>query len=267
MSSYLITFKPATENPGRGWPLDSLRKLIFDIESDKQAEEPWRFASRKAVREGDPVFLLVQGKLGPAIIGHGLVSRIPTKDEPAIILFDQLVDPTKESLIGREKLLGLRDSKSLWRSQASGVKIREDITLQLEEFLNQHPSGVNPNIFRKVLIDDHTYLEGRVRQVTMNLAERNPQARKDAIHRHGVVCTVCDFDFEKVFGPLGKGFIHFHHTSPIAGRSGHSKTSLDELLPVCPNCHSMLHRNKIPLSVSELRRILADEQKKHRTNR
>jgi len=63
--------------------------------------------------------------------------------------------------------------------------------------------------------------------------------------KHGTACAVCGIDFEKVYGELGKGFIHVHHTVPIH-TIGEEYTINPEkdLIPVCPNCHAMLHRGR-----------------------
>lgn len=66
------------------------------------------------------------------------------------------------------------------------------------------------------------------------------------------------FDFEKTYGELGKGFIHIHHVTPISNRDGRYEIEVEnDLFPVCPNCHAMLHRRKdSTLSIEELKLII-----------
>lgn len=48
-------------------------------------------------------------------------------------------------------------------------------------------------------------------------------------------------NFKDIYGEIGTDFIHIHH-----------------LIPVCPNCHSMLHKKingKLP-TVEELRKMI-----------
>ena len=60
-----------------------------------------------------------------------------------------------------------------------------------------------------------------------------------------VFCEVCGFDFSKNYPPdLGKGFIEAHHIRPLADISTVQKTTLDDLMLVCANCHRMIHRTK-----------------------
>ena len=56
-----------------------------------------------------------------------------------------------------------------------------------------------------------TYYEGAVRQVVVNAYERNSQAREKCIAHYGAYCFICRFDFGKVYGQVGTGYIHVHH--------------------------------------------------------
>jgi 5-methylcytosine-specific restriction enzyme A len=98
------------------------------------------------------------------------------------------------------------------------------------------------------------YSEGARFAVTINAYERNPKARAACIAHHCHVCAVCGFDFAKVFGTLGEGFIHVHHVTPI-GRIGkeYKIDPVADLIPVCPNCHAMIHRAEPPFTVEQLR--------------
>jgi len=99
------------------------------------------------------------------------------------------------------------------------------------------------------------YSEGAKFSVTINAYERNPKARAACIAHYGHVCAVCGFDFSRVYGSLGEGFIHVHHIIPI-GQIGeqYEINPITDLMPVCPNCHAMIHRMEPPLTTEELRK-------------
>jgi predicted HNH restriction endonuclease len=102
---------------------------------------------------------------------------------------------------------------------------------------------------------DDTWLEGSVTQVLVNRYERDPAARKACLEEHGCICVVCDIDFAEWYGDRGAGFIHVHHVTPISQLGADYRINpVTDLVPVCPNCHAMLHRNP-PVSVKQLRRI------------
>lgn len=104
------------------------------------------------------------------------------------------------------------------------------------------------------------YYEGSVQQALINRYERNPLARKECIEHYGYTCQICDFNFEKVYGKVGAQFIHVHHLTPIAEIGKNYKLDpIRDLIPVCPNCHAMLHRksgNDKRLTVSELKALI-----------
>lgn len=100
--------------------------------------------------------------------------------------------------------------------------------------------------------------EGIKRTVTVNSYERNQKARRNCISHWKAYCRVCGLDFEKVYGEIGKGFIHVHHVVKISDIG--EKYEIDpihDLIPVCPNCHSMLHKTEPPLSIEKLKSIIS----------
>lgn len=91
----------------------------------------------------------------------------------------------------------------------------------------------------------------------VNSYERNSKARKICIEHFGVKCQVCDFDFEKKYGEIGKDFIHVHHKIDIStvGKE-YEVNPIQDLISVCPNCHSMLHKKKPAYSIKVLKQII-----------
>ncbi|ELU8564980.1 HNH endonuclease [Vibrio alginolyticus] len=102
-----------------------------------------------------------------------------------------------------------------------------------------------------------SYFEGATMQVKVNRFERNPKARAACIAHHGLSCKVCDINFKNTYGSIGEDFIHVHHITPMSEIGKKYKVDpVKDLVPVCPNCHAMLHRRTPPYSVYELRNKL-----------
>ena len=56
---------------------------------------------------------------------------------------------------------------------------------------------------------------------------------------------------------LGEGFIHVHHIVPLSGLGkSYVVDPINDLRPVCPNCHAMLHKRVPPYTIDELREIM-----------
>ncbi|MDT8781116.1 MAG: HNH endonuclease [Candidatus Bathyarchaeota archaeon] len=99
--------------------------------------------------------------------------------------------------------------------------------------------------------------EGSKTRIEVNKYERNPLNRLNCISVHGLSCKVCNFNFEAKYGPLGIGFIHVHHIIPVSKiGEGYLIDPTTDLVPVCPNCHAMLHRKDPPIEINELRKYL-----------
>jgi len=87
--------------------------------------------------------------------------------------------------------------------------------------------------------------------------ERSRINRAACIEVHGPDCKICGFSFGVFFGELGEGFIHVHHIVPVSEMGGsYILNPAKDLIPVCPNCHSMLHRRMPALLPEELIQFL-----------
>jgi 5-methylcytosine-specific restriction protein A len=101
--------------------------------------------------------------------------------------------------------------------------------------------------------------EGISRTIKVNSYERNEKARQACLKHHGYRCSVCDLSFEEKYGNIGQKFIHVHHILPLKDiRKNYEVNPIKDLRPVCPNCHSMLHKKDPPYSINELKKIIND---------
>ena len=144
----------------------------------------------------------------------------------------------------------------------------EQIQLEIQEENNNYSDVAQQNLFPdevdqsvNKLDVNKSFREGTTSQVLVNAYERNPQARKKCIEYYGTSCFVCGFNFGKVFGQLGEGFIHVHHLKPISEIGQEYEINpIEDMRPVCPNCHAMIHRRNPLLSIGEIQSLL---QKSH----
>jgi len=102
-----------------------------------------------------------------------------------------------------------------------------------------------------------SFIEGSKMTVLVNKYERNLKARDKCIEHHGAICSICSFDFEERYGQLGEGFIHVHHLTPVSkiGES-YEVDPINDLIPVCPNCHAMIHKKKLPYTIQQIKNTM-----------
>lgn len=98
-------------------------------------------------------------------------------------------------------------------------------------------------------------------RVTVNGYEPQPGARRQCIAAYQPRCYACGFDFGAVYGPEFAGFIHVHHLRPLSevGRE-YVVDPIEDLRPVCPNCHAVLHCRVPAYSIEDVRGFLARQR-------
>ena len=161
----------------------------------------------------------------------------------------------KSDLAKRHKILDFERERVLAKSPTTGKKRKT----------YQYCSPQVPKLAEEIAPPStQTYQEGSIVQIWVNRYERDPNARKACLAHHKAICKVCGFDFERVYGKIGGGFIHIHHLVPMNMRASAKPYEIDpinDLVPVCPNCHAMLHKQNPPYTIEELRAIIKRHQK------
>ena len=144
------------------------------------------------------------------------------------------------------KLIGI----GLWELDGLWHVVNEKSRTELDDALNS------------ALSNEREFWEGGKTTYEGLRTERNSKARDQCISKHGVDCAVCGFNFFRTYGELGLGFIHVHHREDLSLRNQDRPTDPEkDLVPVCPNCHAMLHKGKVPCrSIEELKGILESNQ-------
>ena len=100
--------------------------------------------------------------------------------------------------------------------------------------------------------DERTFIEGKLVVAQVNRFERDRGAREECVKQLGVRCKVCQMTFKERYGEFAEGFIHVHHLKLLSEiRENYVVAPTIDLVPVCPNCHAMLHKSG--LSPEELR--------------
>ena len=103
----------------------------------------------------------------------------------------------------------------------------------------------------------NNHFEGKRHSITVNAYERDLKARDKSIAYHGCYCAVCGFDFEATYGDVGKGVIEVHHITSLSQINQEYKVNpVEDLIPVCSNCHTIIHKRKPPYDIKETRGLL-----------
>lgn len=106
--------------------------------------------------------------------------------------------------------------------------------------------------------------EGEKIHVEFEKANRNPKIRQACLDKYGYQCQCCGMDFASLYGEeLGANYIEVHHLKMISTYDDSRPDDyVENLVPLCSNCHSMIHHGKEgPLSLHELRDAFRGEKK------
>lgn len=112
--------------------------------------------------------------------------------------------------------------------------------------------------------DEDDFPEGRVIYRMHRARERNPAlvrlVKARALNSDGrLACAVCRFDFARIYGPPGEGYIECHHTLPLSAAAARTRTRPEHIALLCSNCHRMVHRRRPWLAVDKLSSLLQNQ--------
>jgi 5-methylcytosine-specific restriction enzyme A len=248
------------------WEWDDFDAALCTVQSGEPLPDSWSTGNNRQLQPDDQFFLLRQHD-HQGIIGSGIVTSVVDQREhwDGSDRKSNYVDVEFQHLVSADDVLGV-DALEIampavrWRRlQGSGITVPADQEQTLERLWLDHLEklGLAPVELPGEVVDPDRFVEGATYQIWANAYERNPAARRACIAHYGTACVVCGFNFGKVFGELGKGYIHVHHLLDLASiGTEYEVDPIGDLRPVCPNCHEMLHRETPAMSIEKLKTVL-----------
>lgn len=110
--------------------------------------------------------------------------------------------------------------------------------------------------------------EGQKKIIVVNAYERNSEARARCLKYYKklngghIKCEICGFNFGKFYGKEFEGKIHIHHLKEIASIGEEYEINAEkDLIPICPNCHMVVHSRKPAITIDEMRELLKNSLK------
>lgn len=269
MPTFLLAWNPRRWNEWEG----GLVQLAGRTALGRPVDVQWSAGSTQRIEPGDRVFLLRTGEDPRGIVGAGRATSAVRKQphwDPELrergalsnvvdVRFERLLDPDAERPLDVRAHEALAEIPST--PAVSGFQLGAEAAAVLERLWSEHLGvvGFDADLAEAAHADHYT--EGWRRTVVVNLIERNPAARRACIARWGAVCVACEVDMGARYGPIAEGLIHVHHLDPIANSGGIRPVDpCEDLRPVCPNCHAVIHRQSPPLSIDQVRLLLSSQR-------
>ena len=226
--------------------------------SEENKPHVWEWSGNHgaSIAAGARAFLLQRGDGTDGIIGSGVVINVVRNAEHANLAaaqmnsfglrFDALIDRDASPLNVQQLSMG-PIAVVQWEQLSSGAQLPTEAASQLEDLWAAYRGAAPPA--QGLEDDDLGATEGQTKKrlVTHRRRERRLRRMKiesfKAQHAGSLFCEVpgCHFDFERVYGALGKDYAQVHHLLPLAKMVGPATTTLQDLAVVCANCHAMIH--------------------------
>lgn len=268
MKTFLLAWSP--KRSSSEW--DNFNELSRDVKNGIVQPIRWSCGNSKRLKKGDRVFFIKLAKEPKGLFASGHVVKKSYEDthwdkEKAKqgktsyfvkVKLDALFDPNRrDQILSRALLDAAPFSDMHWDTQVSGVEIPDTIATELEILWKSFNDAFYFSFPEEIEETREELFEGAVHRVSVNAYERNPEARRICIETFGAICSICGFDFEKAYGEIGRGFIHVHHLKQISGiGETYQVDPINDLTPVCPNCHAIIHRRKPPYTIEEVKDFL-----------
>jgi hypothetical protein len=88
---------------------------------------------------------------------------------------------------------------------------------------------------------------------------RSDTLRQAAKKKWGLSCYCCGFTFEAFYGSVAHGKAIVHHLETFESATGTKREStVNDVRVVCANCHYVIHFEKTPMPVDELKNLVAE---------
>ena len=150
--------------------------------------------------------------------------------------------------------------RQVWKELAADRALVNRLAMQLRE--SSKSSEATQEVGEE---DEDEFPEGRILYRVHRRRERSrvlaAKMKSRWLKRYSkLACLACGFDFEETYGPRGRGYIECHHVVPVSELQSGARTRVEDLIPVCSNCHKMLHRTRPWLSIVQLKTLLIREQ-------
>ncbi len=123
------------------------------------------------------------------------------------------------------------DSKYRWFFYQDNIK---PLWIDKKGISQQSNASIVDEVAREQAALDCSEEEGLKETISTCRVYRSAKLAGQAKQRDEFTCRACSFSFKKKI-------VHVHHLDPLSERLSPRKTTLDDLVTLCPNCHYLAH--------------------------
>ena len=241
-------------------PMDAQNKplwwhLIFigGLKDNKCFEWSLRSNLRRAIKE---------------LIELGLISLdgIEVHTHKNVIPKQEKVVKTEETVKGSKSDKSSSDTSDFDKLFASIMGIESDdeeqspskeeaVVEEISEMQTEKESAVLKCVEESIVSSDNTK---DIITTEENLTNKE-RIKKECIDYYGAICDICGFDYGYTYGESYESEIEVHNTTGYKDDKDEILEDSDpikDLIPICRNCHHILHNSKQAVSIDKLREMI-----------
>lgn len=218
----------------------------IEVKSHKDTEIPEATAEEKVTEEVEKTAAMPKAK-----------SSVPAKrsvpqtlDELVDALLGDLVSTTPEEEVSVKEETPVENiiPAASAKTEEKATAIQETITAVSEE------DHVAKEIARSLA---HLKEEQVAHQSENVVSSDYESAKEKCIEYYGAICDICGFDYGYTYGEAFENQIEVHniHSHDLTEVSENTD-SIKDLIPVCHNCHGVIHSQNPPISVEKMRQMI-----------
>ncbi|ABS56237.1 HNH endonuclease [Methanoregula boonei 6A8] len=249
--------------------------LIRDLGELTRMESGWPIRQQKnKIEKGDLALLWVSGENRGIYATADIISK-PKMEK--VDFTDSWVNPKRSADGKTEELMVELGPMTILKPPLLESELKQIRELFSLSIMRQH-NGTNFPVtesewdilskeiekrtltkYEEIFTCPEYFTEGKEREIIQTIYERNSKLREMAIKMHGTTCSVCGFNFAKKYGILSEGYIEIHHLVPHSEHKIKGESEINpetDLIPLCSNCHRIIHKPEKMLSIEELKKIV-----------
>ncbi|MEE1072395.1 MAG: hypothetical protein U0L26_08420 [Cellulosilyticum sp.] len=186
-----------------------------------------------------------------------------TKKEESLSAFDRLFEaimsptPTKEEVeeqpkVEKENIIS--PTKKI-ETHSEESQVEKTIVPIKEEAIQKIPTASEAKIVQPVEeIKEEVKLEET--QPEEGALDYKARIKKECLEYYGAICDICGFDFGYTYGEAYEDCIEVHNVNGTDEEIKEDTHPVQDLIPVCCNCHRIIHSQNPPISVEKMRKIV-----------
>jgi len=139
-------------------------------------------------------------------------------------------------------------------SSSSTIQSSEIYAKDEEEVISEDGKLNSVEMLPEVVNETYEYTQPSKETLDIDYIEK---IKKECIDYYGAICDICGFDFGYTYGETYEQYIDVHNQKSAEGEEISPTTHpIEDLIPICYNCHHVIHSTTPAIPVDEMRKMV-----------